>query len=97
MARVTSSPPYILSIPPPYFSLPSLSPPFPFPSPLPPPPLHSSSRYQFVTGKLPFEGDTIYKLFTSISSDELRVLPDLPEALQSLLRGEGTGTCAVML
>ena len=57
-------------------------PPLPSSSPLP-------SRYQFVTGKLPFEGDTIYKLFTSISSDELKVLPDLPQALQSLLYGEG--------
>lgn len=43
--------------------------------------------FQFSTGKLPFEGETIYKLFGSIASDDLIVPAALPAALQSLLKG----------
>ncbi len=51
--------------------------------------IHSLSlyRYHFTTGKFPFEGETIYKLFHVITIGTFSVPPDLPPLLQDLIKG----------
>lgn len=44
-------------------------------------------RYNFTTGKYPFEGDNIYKLFENIGKGEFEVPADLDPLLQDLLLG----------
>ncbi|GIX99258.1 hypothetical protein CDAR_447481 [Caerostris darwini] len=43
--------------------------------------------YNFTTGKYPFEGDNIYKLFENIGKGEFEVPKDLDPLLQDLLMG----------
>ena len=45
-------------------------------------------RYHFTTGKFPFEGETIYKLFHVITIGEFNIPPDLPPLLQELIKGD---------
>ena len=44
-------------------------------------------RFQFTIGRLPFEGENIYKLFGAISTGEFTIPTDVPYALQDLLKG----------
>ncbi len=44
-------------------------------------------RFHFTTGKFPFEGDNVYKLFGAISTGVFEMPPDLSPLLQELLRG----------
>ena len=46
------------------------------------------SRFHFTTGKFPFEGENVYKLFAAISSGQFEMPPDLPPLLQDLLTGQ---------
>jgi serine/threonine-protein kinase 11 len=43
--------------------------------------------FHFTTGKFPFEGENVYKLFAAISSGQFHMPPDLPPLLQDLLKG----------
>lgn len=43
--------------------------------------------YNITTGKYPFEGDTIYKLFENIGKEEITIPEDLDHPLQDLLIG----------
>ncbi|CAG2181434.1 unnamed protein product, partial [Oppiella nova] len=43
--------------------------------------------FNLTTGKYPFEGDNIYRLFENISKCELIIPSDMDESLQSLIRG----------
>ena len=43
--------------------------------------------FHFTTGKFPFEGENVYKLFGSISTGLFTMPADLPPLLQDLLRG----------
>ena len=44
-------------------------------------------RFHFTTGKFPFEGDNVYKLFGAISTGKFEVPGDLSPLLQELIRG----------
>ena len=44
-------------------------------------------RFQFTIGRLPFEGENIYKLFGAISTGEFTIPTDVPYALQDLIKG----------
>ena len=44
-------------------------------------------RFQFTAGRLPFEGENIYKLFGVISTGEFVMPRDLPYSLQDLFKG----------
>ena len=44
-------------------------------------------RFQFTIGRLPFEGENIYKLFGAISTGKFTIPTDVPYALQDLLKG----------
>lgn len=44
-------------------------------------------RYNFTTGKYPFEGENIYKLFEKISEGKFEVPDECGEHLSKLLRG----------
>ena len=44
-------------------------------------------RFQFTIGRLPFEGENIYKLFGAISIGEFTIPTDVPYALQDLIKG----------
>lgn len=44
-------------------------------------------RFNLATGKYPFEGDNIYKLFESIGRGEVEIPEDVGELLTSLLQG----------
>lgn len=44
--------------------------------------------YNITTGKYPFEGDTIFKLFENISRGEFNIPLDVDDLLQELLEGE---------
>ena len=44
-------------------------------------------RFHFITGKFPFEGDNVYKLFGAISTGVFEMPTDLSPLLQDLLRG----------
>ena len=46
-----------------------------------------SFRFQFTIGRLPFEGENIYKLFGAISTGEFTIPTDVPYALQDLIKG----------
>jgi len=46
-----------------------------------------SCRYHFATGKFPFEGENVYKLFGVISTGVFEIPADLSIHLQDLLRG----------
>lgn len=43
--------------------------------------------FHFTTGKFPFEGENVYKLFAAISTGKFSMPPDLPPLLQDLLKG----------
>uniref|UniRef100_A0A1X7UJ62 Uncharacterized protein n=2 Tax=Amphimedon queenslandica TaxID=400682 RepID=A0A1X7UJ62_AMPQE len=43
--------------------------------------------YHFTTGKFPFEGESVYKLFAVISQCTYTLPPELPPVLQDLIRG----------
>lgn len=43
--------------------------------------------YHFTTGKFPFEGESVYKLFAVISQCSYTLPPELPPVLQDLIRG----------
>ncbi|XP_064625326.1 serine/threonine-protein kinase stk11-like [Lineus longissimus] len=43
--------------------------------------------YNFITGKYPFQGENIYKLFESIGKGDYEIPPEVGELLASLLRG----------
>lgn len=43
--------------------------------------------YNITTGRYPFEGESIYKLFESISKCEYVIPDEIDESLQKLLRG----------
>lgn len=45
-------------------------------------------RFQFTIGRLPFEGENIYKLFGAISTGEFTIPTDVPYSLQDLIKGE---------
>ena len=45
-------------------------------------------RFHFTTGKFPFEGDNVYKLFGAISTGVFEMPRDLSALLQGLLRGK---------
>jgi serine/threonine-protein kinase 11 len=47
-------------------------------------------RYNFATGKYPFQGENIYKLFESIGKGDYEMPPEVDELLASLLRGRFT-------
>ena len=47
----------------------------------------SYSSFHFTTGKFPFEGDNVYKLFGAISTGIFEIPADLSPLLQDLLRG----------
>lgn len=49
--------------------------------------LFSLARFHFTTGKFPFEGDNVYKLFGAISTGVFQIPDDLSPLLQELLRG----------
>lgn len=44
-------------------------------------------RFNFTTGKLPFEGDNLYRLFGVIATGVFEIPPDLSPHLKDLLRG----------
>ena len=44
-------------------------------------------RFHFTTGKFPFEGENVYKLFGAISTGVFEMPPDLSPHLQDLLWG----------
>ena len=46
----------------------------------------SPFRFHFTTGKFPFEGDNVYKLFGAISTGVFEMPSDLSPLLQDLLR-----------
>ena len=54
-------------------------------------PLYSSLqlflRYHFTTGKFPFEGENVYKLFGVISTGVFQIPHDLSPLLKDLLKG----------
>ena len=43
-------------------------------------------RYNFTTGKYPFEGDNIFRLFENIASGEYTIPNELDSSLAELLR-----------
>jgi serine/threonine-protein kinase 11 len=43
--------------------------------------------FHFTTGKFPFEGENVYKLFAAISAGQFMMPSDLPPLLQDLLKG----------
>ena len=45
-------------------------------------------RFHFTTGKFPFEGDNVYKLFSVISTGIFTIPQELPPLLQDLIKGE---------
>ena len=47
----------------------------------------SCCRYNFVTGKFPFEGENVYKLFAAISVGVFTMSPDISPMLQDLIKG----------
>lgn len=47
----------------------------------------SPVRFHFTTGKFPFEGENVYKLFGAISTGVFEMPSDLSPLLQELLRG----------
>ena len=49
--------------------------------------IFSFFRYNLTTGKYPFEGDTIYKLFENIGKGEFSIPEGVSEQLSSLLTG----------
>ena len=49
--------------------------------------LLSCHRYNFVTGKFPFEGENVYKLFAAISVGVFTMSPDISPMLQVLIKG----------
>ena len=46
-----------------------------------------SLRYHFTTGKFPFEGENVYKLFGVISTGVFQIPHDLSPLLKDLLKG----------
>ena len=46
------------------------------------------SRYNITTGKYPFEGDNIYKLFENIGKGEYTIPDDVEPLLANLIQGE---------
>ena len=44
-------------------------------------------RFHFTTGKFPFEGDNVYKLFGAIATGVFEIPADLSPHLQDLLKG----------
>ena len=52
-----------------------------------PPPVHIINRFHFTTGKFPFEGENVYKLFGAISTGVFEMPADLSPHLQDLLKG----------
>ena len=44
-------------------------------------------RFHFTTGRFPFEGENVYKLFGVISAGVFEMPPDLSPLLKDLLRG----------
>ena len=49
--------------------------------------VYPTCRFHFTTGKFPFEGDNVYKLFGVISTGVFEIPPDLSPLLRDLLRG----------
>ena len=53
--------------------------------------LHKSnflnSRFNIITGKYPFEGENIYRLFENIGKGELVIPSEVDETLGGLLKG----------
>lgn len=45
------------------------------------------TRYNITTGKYPFEGDNIYKLFENIGRGDFTIPDELEGSICSLLRG----------
>ena len=45
-------------------------------------------RYHFTTGKFPFEGDNVYKLFSVISTGVYELPQELPPLLKELIAGK---------
>ena len=45
-------------------------------------------RYNIVTGKFPFEGDNIYRLFENIGKGDYTIPADVPPQLTNLLEGK---------
>lgn len=44
-------------------------------------------RFNLTTGKYPFEGDNIYRLFESIGREEVKIPKEVQEPLSGLLSG----------
>ena len=44
-------------------------------------------RFHFTTGKFPFEGENVYKLFGAISTGVFHIPKDLSPLLKDLLKG----------
>ena len=51
--------------------------------------ISSYSRFNITTGKYPFEGDNIYKLFENIGKGIFTVPEECPELLKDMLIGTG--------
>ena len=47
----------------------------------------SNLRYNITTGKYPFEGENIYKLFENIGRGEFTIPEEVDDTLADLLRG----------
>lgn len=45
-------------------------------------------RFHFVTGKFPFEGENVFKLFAVISAGVFEMPPHLAPLLKDLIKGE---------
>jgi len=46
-----------------------------------------ASRYNIMTGKYPFEGDNIYRLFENIGKGDYSIPNEIEDPLRDLLKG----------